>query len=341
MEKMNRLLYYEEIQQISEKNKPNMSTFVIKPLERGFGNTLGVALRRVLLSNITSLAMFAVAIEGVDHEFQVIPGVIEDVPSIIMNLRQIKFKYNPNEISDDTIIKAELKVNEEGEVTATSLMSTNVTSAVEIVNQQQVIANIAAKGSLHLEIFLKPGRGFISSEENKKNLLHSNFATKIESKIKNPTFIATDSKFGPVQKVSYTVEELNSSSNKIEEELKLFVETDGTVETKKVLQQASEILVAHFKTIGQVDELKATTEVFSNGEEKKISTEENDLSIEQLGLSVRSLNALRNSKKTKLSEIATMTEDELENTKNLGKKSIEEIKDVLREHGYELSKGEE
>ncbi|MGP1451264.1 MAG: DNA-directed RNA polymerase subunit alpha [Metamycoplasmataceae bacterium] len=338
MEKMNKLLYYEEIEQLTEKNKPNISTFIIRPLERGFGNTLGVALRRVLLSNITSLALFAVAIEGVEHEFQVIPGVIEDVPTLIMNLRQIKFKYNPDELSDETIIKVELNANEEGEVTAKSLEVVNAPSSVEIVNQEFVIAKIAAKGSLHLEMFLKLGRGFISNEDNKKNLMHiSAFASKVESKIKNPVFIATDSKFGPVQKVNYSVEELNSSSNKIEEELKLYVETDGTVETKKILQQAAEILVAHFKVIGNVDEMKAFNEVFSSGEEKKVSTEENDISIEQLGLSVRSLNALKRIGKTKISEIAAMTRDQLENTKNLGKKSIDEIEERLKDNDYSLS----
>lgn len=337
MEKMHRLLYTEDIKQISNKDNPNLTTFVLKPLERGFGNTIAVPLRRVLLSNITSLALFAVAIEGVEHEFQTINGIIEDVPTILMNLRQVRFQYDSVMVKDDEIIKAELKVNSEGLVTARNIEINN--PAIEILNQTAPIANIANKGSLHLEMYLKPGRGFVSNEENKKLINNSSFVSKAESKIKNPVFIATDSNFSPVVKVNYTVEELNSSSNKIEEELRFSIETDGTVSAKEALKQASEILFAHFEVIGDID--KMNIDVFSTGEETKTLNEEKDIDITQLNLSVRSLNALRRIGKTKVSEVASMTKEELEQTKNLGKKSIEEIQNRLKEYNYMLSKGDE
>ncbi|QSF13896.1 DNA-directed RNA polymerase subunit alpha [Mycoplasma sp. Mirounga ES2805-ORL] len=334
MKKMTKLEY---IQIPKNANSvENETVFSVKPLERGFGKTVGVALRRVLLSNITSLGLFAVKIEGVDHEFQTIPGVLEDVTALIMNLRKVKFQYDPNLVGDDDIIKVTLKASNPGSVTSGNLEVAN--SSIEVINKNQEICNLSSKGSINLEMYLRSGRGFVSNEENKKFISNpSLFSGKIESKIKKGIFIATDSNFSPIEKVNYTVSELNTSSNQIEEELLFTIITDGTIDSKIAIQQACEILVSHFKLIGDVDEMKL--EVFETAIEEELEKEDTDIDINSLNLSVRSLNALRNIGKTKLSQIASMTYEQLEQTKNLGAKSLEEIISKLKEYGYELSKG--
>ncbi|WP_406617495.1 DNA-directed RNA polymerase subunit alpha [Mycoplasmopsis adleri] len=338
MEKMSKLDYLQVNSSSINKNQTNEVTFSIKPLERGFGNTIAVALRRVVLSNITSLALFAIKIENVAHEFQTIPGIVEDVTAIIMNLRKVRFQYDPQYIKDGDIVKVSLKADQPGVVTSRNLVVSN--PSVEIVNKTTPIATLNAKGTLNLEMFLRLGRGFMSNEENKKFLQNDAlFTSKIESNIRRGLYIATDSNFNPVDKVSYSVHELNSSSNKIEEELKFSITTDGTVTPKYVIQQACEILVAHFAIIGKVDQMKL--QVFEGDKVQKEEPVENDLDISQLGLSVRSLNALRRINKTKISQIAAMTLEELEQTKNLGKKSLDEIQECLKQNGYSLNKGDE
>ncbi|MBZ4226968.1 DNA-directed RNA polymerase subunit alpha [Mycoplasma tauri] len=336
MERMSKLDYL-QVGNSANENNPNEVTFSLKPLERGFGNTLAVALRRVVLSNITSLALFAIRIENVSHEFQTISGIVEDVTAIIMNLRKVKFSYDPEFIDDGKIIKATLKSDQIGVVTSKSIDVEN--PSVEIINKSQEIATIQ-KGTLNIELYLRPGRGFVSNEENKKFIQNDSlFASKIESNIKKGLFIATDSNFSPIEKVKYDVQELNSSSNKIEEELLFTIATDGTVSAKNALAQASEILIAHIAIIGDVDKMSA--DIFVEEKEIKSDVIENDLDISQLGLSVRSLNALRRIGKMKASEVAAMTWEELEQTKNLGRKSLDEIQECLKLNGFTLSKGDE
>lgn len=336
MERMSKLDYL-QVSSSAINNNLNEVTFSLKPLERGFGNTVAVALRRVLLSNVTSLALFAIKISGVSHEFQTIPGIVEDVTAIIMNLRKVKFKYNPEFVKDGEIIKATIKAEQPGIVTSKSIEITN--PSVEIINKSQEIANIQ-KGSLVIELFLRPGRGFISNESNKKFIQNDSlFASKIESNIKKGLFIAVDSNFSPVEKCSYTVRELNTSSNKIEEELLFTIKTDGTIDAKSAINQACKILVAHFMAVGDVDSMKL--DVFEEEKVKNDEPIENDVDINQLGLSVRSLNALKRIGKTKASEVAAMTWEELEQTKNLGRKSLDEIQECLKVNGFTLNKGDE
>ncbi|ADE19568.1 DNA-directed RNA polymerase subunit alpha [Mycoplasma crocodyli] len=333
MEKFQKLDYLEVP---SSTTSDFEGTFNLQPLERGFATTLGVALRRVLLSNITSLAPFCVRIEGVTHEFQGITGVIEDVPSLIMNLRKVRFSYDPELVKDDEIIKVELKADQIGEINSRYLEVVDNLN-VEVIDHNIHIADVALENSLRLELYLRPGRGFVSSEENKA--LVSKLETQLETKIKKGKFIAVDSNFSPVEKVNYVVSELNSSSVKIEEKLEFNVITDGTVKPKDAIKQAAEILISHFKVIGNVDEIKDS--IFETSEDKVLDVQEQDIDINQLGLSVRSLNALRRIGKTKASEVAKMTYDELEQTKNLGKKSLDEIITKIKEHGFELRKGDE
>ncbi|VEU60675.1 DNA-directed RNA polymerase alpha chain [Mycoplasmopsis bovigenitalium] len=339
MEKMAKL-EYTQVDTINSNTKDvNTTTFAVQPLERGFGQTVAVALRRVLLSNITSLAMCGVKIEGVEHEFQVINGVVEDVTALIMNLRKVKFQYKPELVNDDEIIKVVLYADQPGEVTSRSLQVIN--SNVEITSKSVHLATVSAKGSLHLEMYLRAGRGYVPSEKNKKLIASVNFLNQIQSGIKKGILIATDSNFSPIENVNYSVSELNSASTDIEEKLEFNITTDGTVAAKDALKQACEILAAHFTVIGKVEDMVVES-IFKQdeivGDEEK---EENDYDISQLNLSVRSLNALRKIGRSTLSQIAAMTYEELENTKNLGRKSLDEIVAKLREFGFELTKGEE
>ncbi|WP_036452881.1 DNA-directed RNA polymerase subunit alpha [Mycoplasma buteonis] len=335
MEKMKQLVYLEkpEIKQVGEYE----TTFVLQGLERGYGNTLGVALRRVLLSSITSLAPFAVRIEGVEHEFQTIKDVVEDVPSLIMNLRKVRFIYNPDMISDNDIIKVSLSSDEKGRINSRYLEVKNA-AGIEVIDHNLHIAEVMTENALKLEMFLRPGRGFMSFEENKAFL--SKKEAELESDIKKGKFIAVDSNFSPIEKVFYNVTELNSSSAKIEEQLEFTIKTDGTVKAKDAIKTASQILIGHLQIIGDVDQM-SKIELFEEETKELETKDEDDIDITQLNLSVRSLNALKRIKKTKLSQIAAMKYEELEQTKNLGKKSIQEIVEKLEEHGYELKEGDE
>ncbi|WP_370452050.1 DNA-directed RNA polymerase subunit alpha [Mycoplasma sp. NEAQ87857] len=331
---MKKLVYLEkpQIRQVGDFE----TTFVLQGLERGFGNTLGVALRRVLLSSITSLAPFCIRIEGVEHEFQTIKDVVEDVPTLIMNLRKVRFSYNPETILDTDIIKVTLFAEEKGPINSHYLEVRN-NLGIEVIDRNLHIADVMSDNALKLEIFLRPGRGFMSFEENKAFLAKKE--AELDSDIKKGKFIAVDSNFSPIEKVNYNVVELNSSSNRIEEELEFNIKTDGTVKAKDALRTASEILIGHLQIIGDVENMEIN--LFEEEVKQEETKEEDDIDINQLNLSVRSLNALKRIKKTKLSQIASMKLEELENTKNLGKKSIQEIIEKLREHGYELKEGDE
>ncbi|RIV16562.1 DNA-directed RNA polymerase subunit alpha [Mycoplasmopsis gallopavonis] len=335
MEKMKKLVYQEKpnVKQIGEYE----TEFVLEGLERGYGNTLGVALRRTLLSSITSLAPFAIRIEGVEHEFQTIKDVVEDVPSLIMNLRKVRFSYRPEVIADNEIVKVTLNSEEKGVIHSRYLEVKNQ-AGIEVIDHNLHIAEVMSENALKLEIFLRPGRGFMSYEENKVFL--SKKESELETDIKKGKFIAVDSNFSPIEKVRYNVTELNSSSNKIEERLEFVIKTDGTVKAKDALRTASEILIAHLQVIGDVENM-SRVDLFEEEIKETESKDEQDIDITELNLSVRSLNALKRIKRTKLSQIASMKYEELEQTKNLGKKSIQEIVDKLKEHGYELKEGDE
>lgn len=340
MEKMKPLSYREKLE-FKEVMK-NEVTFSLSGLERGFGNTLGVALRRVILSNITTLAPFCVRIEGAEHEFTIVKDVVEDVPSIIMNLRKVRFTYNPDFVSENEIIKVKLSSNEAGIVTSSLMEVSN--PGIQVIDPSIHIAETSKPNALKLEMYLRAGRGFMSFEENKTYIDDSNVKSKLQTLTDivsgKSEFIAVDSDFSPVKKVAYNFKELNSSSPKIEEELEFTVVTDGTITAKEAIKEGSKILIGMFQVIGDVDNMEEI-KIFEEPQEEEPQQEEDDLDITQLGLSVRSLNALRKSNKRKISQIANMTLEELESTKNLGRKSIDEIIEKLREHGYELKQGGE
>ncbi|MGZ9756275.1 DNA-directed RNA polymerase subunit alpha [Mycoplasma sp. 394] len=335
----------EKMKQLSYRKKPvfretddNETTFTLQGLERGYANTLGVALRRVLLSSTTSLAPFCVRIEGVEHEFSTIKEVVEDVPSLIMNLRKVKFTYDPNIVSDNEIVKVKLVADESGVLTAGKMQISN--PGVRVIDPSVHIAEVVNPNALKLEMFLRAGRGFVSFEENKVLLLNPQIKVSLDTDIKKAEYIAVDSDFSPIEKVWYTQRELNSSSPKIEEELELNIKTNGTVSAKQAIKSASEILIGLFAVIGNVDSME-DVKIFEEPKQVEEEKPDDDIDISQLGLSVRSYNALKKANKRKLSEFAAMKLEDLENIKNLGKKSIEEIVKKLAEQGIILKEGVE
>ncbi|AWX69257.1 DNA-directed RNA polymerase subunit alpha [[Mycoplasma] anseris] len=322
MEKIQQISYKELV---AEKVNDFETTFVIEPLMRGYANTMGTVIRRTLLSSITSTAPFAIKINNVDHEFETLEGIKEDVITLIANIRKIRFTYEPEIFEKDNLVRVSFKTNKEGEIIANEL---EAPAGLEIVNKDQYICTISKGGSLEFDLFLRTGRGYIDFEEN-KNIIDENIS-KLESKIKNGHFLAIDSDFSPVKKCGIFCEELNTSSKTIEERLKIKVQTDGTLLAKDAMEQAAKIIVAHFQIIGNIDQLK-TIELFDDSKDKKKEAIKISLPIEKLNLTIRSLNALRRANYNSIDELLKLNEEELSNIKNLGKKSVQDIIDKLAE----------
>ncbi|TPE57994.1 DNA-directed RNA polymerase subunit alpha [[Mycoplasma] falconis] len=318
MEKIQKITYKELV---AEKVNDFETTFVIEPLMRGYGNTMGTVLRRTLLSSITSVAPFAIKINNVEHEFQTIEGITEDAITLVANIRKIRFTYVPEAFGKDNIVKISFKSSQAGEITASNI---EVSNGLEIVNKDQHIATISDGGSLQFDLFLRTGRGFIDFEENKQII--EEYGPKLESTIEKGRFLAMDSDFSPVTKCGYHVEDLNSSSKTIEESLKIKVTTDGTIEAKDAMDQAAQIIVAHFQIIGNIDALE-TINLFEENEAKKEKTPKATVTIDRLGLTIRSLNALRRAGYATIDEVMKLSDEELSNIKNLGKKSVQDIID--------------
>jgi DNA-directed RNA polymerase subunit alpha len=325
---------YNEIK--SKKISENNTTFVIQPLERGMANTLGTSIRRVLLSSIYGVASFAAKISGISHEYAPISGVDVDVITLLSNLSLIKFNYNADVFQEDTIIKVSFKNENEGVVKVSDLIiPSELTLAT---NGDMVIANVAKKGALEFELFLRADRGYYDSDFNKV-IIKENSA-KMDSKIKSGSFIAIDSNFSPIVRVSTYVEELNTSSYAVQEKLELTIETNGTIEAKDALSQAGEIMIAHMQIIGNIENLDLNN-IFEDETPKKEDSKFESMTIDDLDLTVRSTNGLRRAKISKVSELISLSESELKNINSIGEKSVNEIVAKLEELKIFLNKGDE
>ncbi|AWX42723.1 DNA-directed RNA polymerase subunit alpha [Metamycoplasma cloacale] len=322
MEKIQKIAYKELV---SEKISDFDTTFVIEPLMRGYANTLGTVIRRTLLSSITSTAPFAIKINNVEHEFETLPGIREDVITLVANIRKIRFTYEPEIFGKDNLVKISFKSTESGDVYASHI---DEPRGLEIVNKDQYICSISENGSLEFDLFLRTGRGYIDFEENKT--LIEEYGPKLESKIKKGQILAMDSDFSPVVKCGIFCEELNTTSKNIDERLKIHLITDGTVLAKDAMYQAAQIIVAHFQIIGNIDALE-TLKLFDDAKDKKKEIAKISLPIEKLNLTIRSLNALRRANYNTIDELLKLNEEELSNIKNLGKKSVQDIIDKLAE----------
>jgi DNA-directed RNA polymerase subunit alpha len=288
--------------------------FWAQPFERGFGTTIGNALRRVLLSSIEGAAVTAVKIEGVLHEFQSIPGVVEDATDIILNLKQIPFKLNgegPKAIY--------LKVDQPGVVTSGMI---EADGDVEILDKDMYVATVSEGGRIEMEMRLKRGRGYVSADKNFEEDLGIGF-------------IPIDSVHSPVRKCNYTVEAARLGQITDYDKLTLEVWTNGSVKAVDAIGLAAKLLKDHMNIfINFEEELEAA----AAGEDRKpeIRNENLNRSVEELELSVRSYNCLKNANIQTIGELVQKTENEMLKTKNFGRKSLNEIKEILSNMGLSL-----
>ena len=302
-------------------NQGNYGKFVISPLERGFGITLGNALRRTLLSSLPGAAIVNVKIDGAEHEFQNVDGVVEDVITIILNLKRIVLKVD----SEDPEYEKTIEINKgEGEVTAADIIHDN---DIEIVNPEQHIATVAAGGNLHMFLTVRRGVGFVSSVANKE--YNRTVGT-----------IAIDSIYTPVLKVNYTVENTRVGQITDYDKLTLEVWTDGTINAKEAVSLGAKILNEHLSLFGDLSDEAFDTEVMvvkdDNNTEKVL-----EMTIEELDLSVRSFNCLKRAGINKVEDLINKSEEDMMKVRNLGKKSLDEVVAKLRSLGFDLRKEEE
>ena len=306
-----------------EFKKPNITVvdqedsygkFVVEPLERGFGTTLGNSLRRVLLTSVPGTGLVKVKIDGVLHEFTTVPGVKEDVTKIILNLKKLELKAHTDETK--TI---ELDVEGPATVTAEDLKAD---ADVDVLNPDQYICTIAQGGHLHMWIDVRNVRGYVPASENKT----------ADMSIGD---IAVDSLFSPIDKVNYQVESTRVGKREDFDKLTLEIWTNGSIAPNDALNFAARVLVEHFKAFESADAASEIGEVMVEQEndqkEKKL-----EMTIEDLDLSVRSYNCLKRAGINTLQDLTSKSEAEMMRVRNLGRKSLEEVKNKLADLGLSL-----
>ncbi|MDO9535421.1 MAG: DNA-directed RNA polymerase subunit alpha [Bacillota bacterium] len=301
------------------KDGDEYGRFVVEPLERGYGITLGNSLRRILLSSLPGAAVTSVKIEGVLHEFSTIPHVVEDTPEVLLNLKSLRIKIHSNE-PQVLIIDAEGA----GEITAGDIKAP---AEVEILNPDLVIATLEEEGKLYMEISVNIGRGYVSAERNK---------------IPNQPIgvIPVDSIFTPIKKVNFNVEDTRVGQITDYDKLTLDVWTDGSIRVDEAISLGARILSKHLglfvNLTEKVDEIEIASEEDENNKEKVL-----EMTIEELDLSVRSYNCLKRAAINTVEELIRKSDDEMMKVRNLGKKSLEEVQHKLIELGLNLRKESE
>lgn len=302
------------IDKILEDGK--VAKFRIKPLERGYGITVGNALRRVLLASIPGAAIVNISIEGVEHEFSTIHGVYEDVMGIVLNLKEIIFKVDSNDPNFKQTL--ELEVSDKEVVTAGDF---KLYTGTEIINPDLVICHLMKGTKFSLTAELRLGVGYVSSDENKiHNTAHGQ--------------IAIDSIFSPIKRVSYFVEKVRGDKD----ELNLEIETNGAIEAKDSLAIASSILIQHFQLIQKISENAGQVEYF----DEKVEVEEQkfeDVKIDDLNLTARLYNSLKKQGILTVQQLLSTKEEDIRKFRGLGRKSCEELKAKLQSLGLSLKNG--
>jgi DNA-directed RNA polymerase subunit alpha len=287
--------------------------FEIEPLERGFGTTIGNALRRVMLSSLTGSAITSVKIDGVMHEFQKIDGIVEDVTTIVLNLKNVCVKNHANE--EKTL---HLSVSKEGPVTAGDF---DKNSDIEIVNPDLVICNLVKGGKITMDVTVNNGRGFVDAATNKK--LYT--ANKVG-------VIAIDSNYSPIEYVNYEVTDTRVGQNENYDKLTMEVATDGSMTPEEAMSLASKILIEHFNVIADLNSISNIDGIM---QEKKVDTMTKKLEtpIEEVEFSVRAYNCLKRAGIHTIQDLVDKKEVEVTKIRNLGKKSLKEVLDKVDELG--------
>ncbi len=310
-----------EVAEISDDKK--YGKFVVEPLERGYGITLGNSLRRIMLSSLPGAAVSQVKIEGVLHEFSSIPGVKEDVTEIIMNIKNLSIKNSSDTNEPKT---AYIEFNGEGVVRASDIQ---VDQDIEIMNPDQVIATLSGKDAkLYMELTITKGRGYVSSDKNKTGDLPIGV-------------IAIDSIYTPVERVNITIENTRVGQVTDFDKLTLDVHTDGTLAPDEAVSLAAKVLSEHLSLFIDLSENAKTAEVMIEKEDDE-KGKVLEMSIDELELSVRSFNCLKRAGINTVQELANKTSDDMMKVRNLGRKSLEEVLAKLDELGLSLkSDGEQ
>jgi DNA-directed RNA polymerase subunit alpha len=293
--------------------------FEFRPLEPGYGVTIGNALRRVLLSSLEGYAISGISIEGAEHEFATLKGVVEDVTEIILNLKQVRFKKTV----DHEVTNEKITLNIKGRTDFTAAMIGDATSTFQVMNPELLICTMDSTAKLNIELNISRGRGYVPADENK---------------VKDAPFgyIPIDSIYTPIRNVKYAIENTRVEQRTDFEKLIIDVSTDGTIHPEEAVKQASRILIQHLMII--TDE----NITFDNKEEKKEDlVDEQTLQLrkilktplEDLDLSVRAFNCLKAAKINSLSELVQYEQEDLMKFRNFGQKSLAEIEQVLQERG--------
>ena len=289
----------------------NYGKFVIEPLERGFGTTLGNSLRRVLLSSLPGSAVYAIKVQGAIHEFSAVDGVVEDVTSIILNLKKLVFDVDSDE-------SATMIIDVEGPATVTGA-DIQCPSEVTMISNDMEIAHVAQGAHLYMELYAKKDRGYVSADQNKKE-------------INTIGIIPTDSIYSPVEKVSYAVEPTRVGESAKYDQLTLEIETNGALKPYEAISLAAKVLVEHLNMFVELSDKAMNMEVMSEAQ-SDTTNKVLDMTIEELDLSVRSYNCLKRAGIQTVQDLASKSEDDMIKVRNLGKKSLKEVKEKLIELG--------
>ena len=307
------------IECLAVNDEENYAKFVCEPLERGYGMTIGNSLRRILLSSLPGTAITSVKIDGVVHEFSTIPGVVEDVPEIIVNLKNVRLKSYDNEQKFLTV-----DFNKEGEVTAGDIITD---SSVEVLNKDLHIATVAEGGHLKMEMTADKGRGYNVAEKNKT----ANQAIDV---------LPIDSIFTPVKKVNYSVENTRVGQTVDYDKLTIEVWTDGSLKPYEAVSLAAKVMTGHLELFIDLSETAKNTQVMVEKEESK-KEKILEMSIEDLELSVRSFNCLKRAGIATVEDLANKTEADMMKVRNLGKKSLDEVTNKLHSLGLDFAEEED
>ena len=297
----------------------NYAKFVCEPLERGYGVTIGNSLRRILLSSLPGCAITSVKIDGVLHEFSTLPNVVEDIPELIVNLKNVRLRFDENE---EKTLRIEHKG--EGEVTAGDIIAD---SSVEILNPDLHIATISEGGSLVMEMTADRGRGYNSSEKNKKPN-------------QDISVLPIDSIYTPVKKVNYQVDNTRVGQMVDFDKLTIEVWTDGSLKPDEALSLAAKVMTGHLDLFIDLSEATKNTQVMIEKEENK-KEKVLEMSIEELELSVRSFNCLKRAGIATVEDLTNKSEADMLKVRNLGKKSFDEVVAKLHSLGLDFASEDE
>ncbi|MBQ3253912.1 MAG: DNA-directed RNA polymerase subunit alpha [Acholeplasmatales bacterium] len=301
-------------------NQGSYGKFVISPLERGFGITLGNALRRTLLSSLPGAAIVNVKIDGAEHEFQNIDGVVEDVITIILNLKRVVLTVD----SEDPNYEATIEIHKgEGEVTAADIIHDY---DIKVVNPDQHIATVSAGGNLHMFLTVRRGVGFVSSVANKEYN-------------KSVGVIAIDSIYTPIVNVAFNVEKTRVENVNVAsfDKLEIEVTTNGSITAKDALAVASKMMIEHLQVVVELSEKAASTDYMIEAEDDN-QNRKLEMTIDELDLTVRSYNCLKRAGINTVAELAIKSEEDMIKVRNLGRKSLKEIKEKLEALGLGFKK---